>query len=678
MWALLEGSLAMALNYGVLLVMALAAVIVTLNILRRTLMFLGKDEQLKVELFTETVVYNGPAIKILNPAGYRKVEFLKATMLGTMDYLKIKDSVTGHERVQKGPDLVFLGPYEQISVRGQGVTLSKTQYVIVENMLSGEKKTVPGPCVWFPAEPHEVAVEGSPNSSFKWAPGQSHGYSQAACGATPNPTVFTAIALQEDEYVRLADTSDGRRWVERGRNLLFLEPTWKVEGSVRKAWTLKAFEYVRLLNSVTGVVRVERGEQIVFPGSDEDLLDGDKLSAIDLNVDEYVKIEDQKTCEVRVVSGTNSVFLGPTERVRDGGKQKAVQVDEEHAVLVRDTSSGQLRLVIERQLFVPGPHEAIEEVQQLIRLADHEAMIVKDKEGNLNFHYGHPDRQTPENPRSFFLQPYSEIVKMLWSSGLRRQRRDLCIERFDCRAQYMWFEFDVRTSDNVELILEVTMFWEVEDLPRLVGSTGNLPGDIYNQARSQFIKEVARVTLKGFMEQLHNISNRVFTQDTGFYQRRGVRIHSLEVTRYKCADPRTSEVLQQIIEETTNRLNRLSKAESENEVSIFRMQGQIEQERLNEELLQIKQQHLRTEAQAAGCAEAERVAAFVRGLAEPVPSLEERIDLWKVLRQTDALSVVSEGGAQLYYTPNDVDLSIGTDPVRSQARRRRREQQQQQ
>merc|ERR1712137_1064561 len=113
--------------------------------------------------------------------------------------------------------------------------------------------------------------------------------------------------------------------------------------------------------------------------------------------------------------------------------------------------------------------------------------------------------------------------------------------------------------------------------------------------------------------------------DQPFYDIRGVRIHSLEVTRYKCSEQRTSEVLQQIIEETTNRLNRLSQAESENEVNIFRMQGQIEQEKLNGALLTIQHEHSQAEARVAGAAEAEHVAAFVKGLKDEVPSLEDRI-----------------------------------------------------
>merc|ERR1712139_626490 len=83
--------------------------------------------------------------------------------------------------------------------------------------------------------------------------------------------------------------------------------------------------------------------------------------------------------------------------------KKAIQVDDEHAVLVRDEGTGQLRLVTENRLFVPGPNEVIEEVKDLVMLADHEAMIIKDKDGILHFHYGDPSRATEAHPRSFFV-----------------------------------------------------------------------------------------------------------------------------------------------------------------------------------------------------------------------------------------------------------------------------------
>eukprot|EP00811_Abedinium_folium_P004859 NODE_14475_length_1107_cov_2.295918.p1 GENE.NODE_14475_length_1107_cov_2.295918~~NODE_14475_length_1107_cov_2.295918.p1 ORF type:complete len:293 (-),score=102.95 NODE_14475_length_1107_cov_2.295918:229-990(-) len=249
-------------------------------------------------------------------------------------------------------------------------------------------------------------------------------------------------------------------------------------------------------------------------------------------------------------------------------------------------------------------------------------------------------------------------MEIWWSSGLRRVNRDLCITRFDCRPQFMWFEFDVRTADNVELVIECTFFYEVVDLPQMIRTTGNLPGDIYNQARSQFIKEVATVTLKSFMEEMHSISSRVLVVDPNFYTVRGVNVHSLHVTRYFCTEERTSEVLQQIIEETTNRMNRLSKAESESEIKLFQLRGQIDEERLNSDLLKIQYEHRTAEACVAGGAEAERIAAFLAGLDDKVPELENRISMWQTLRKTEALSVVSTGNANLYFTPSDVNLSI--------------------
>merc|ERR1712028_206754 len=104
------------------------------------------------------------------------------------------------------------------------------------------------------------------------------------------------------------------------------------------------------------------------------------------------------------------------------------------------------------------------------------------------------------------------------------------------------------------------------------------------------------------MEQLHLISRKVFETDPDFYSSRGVKIHSLEVTKYMCSEKRTSEVLQQIIEETTNRLNRLSKAESENEVAIFKMQGEIEQGKLMTELNVLKHKQAQDDARVGGAA----------------------------------------------------------------------------
>jgi len=226
----------------------------------------------------------------------------------------------------------------------------------------------------------------------------------------------------------------------------------------------------------------------------------------------------------------------------------------------------------------------------------------------------------------------------------------------------MKFEFNCRTADNVELVLEGVLFWELDDLPAMWRHTGDTSGDIVHHIRSKFILSVAQVNLKQFMQTLHDISEQILQEDTEFYAARGIKVHSLEVTRYQCADKSTAAILEQIIQETTNRMNRLSQAESENEVNLFRTQGQVEQSRLNTDLLAIQHEQSRAEAQVTGRAESDHVASFLQGLEKEVPLLEDRIKMWQTLRKIDALTAVSNGGANLYFTPNDVNLSIESRP----------------
>lgn len=398
---------------------------------------------------------------------------------------------------------------------------------------------------------------------------------------------------------------------------------------------------------------------MVFPTPFDDLLDGGKSTAINLKVFEYVKILDSATGEVRVERGEQVVFLGPTEQALDKGKKSAVQVDEETAVRIRNKKTGVLSLITDKGLFFPKPEEEIEDVQELVRLADYEAVQIKDQQGTLTTYYG-DNKKRGDRPRAFFVPPHCELNTLLWSKGRRRENRTLQIKKLDCRAQFMNFEFNCRTNDNVELTLEGTFFWEICDVEKMTSQTGDTTGDICSHARSRFIQLVAKVTLKQFMDDFNAIAQQAHSNDDDFYSKRGVKIHSLEVTRYQCAEASTARILEEIIQETTNRMNRLQQQESANEVGLFRITGEIEQEDLKGKLIAVRQKHKLMEATGDGQAEAERVTTFLKNTASDVPTLDSRINLWNTLRKQDALSVVSSGPARLYFTPNDCNLSIET------------------
>lgn len=516
---------------------------------KKCVKFISKDEQLLVEQLTSQEVYSGPTVIYLNPFLVKEAKVFKALSLAHMEYCVIKNTVTGERRIQEGPTLVTLLPYDEIE---------KAKY------------------------------------------GQS---------------------IDEDRLKR-------------------------------RAISLKANEFVRLIDKQSGKVRVVKGEASVIPTVEEESLDSSgKLLAMNLSAWEYVKVQDLNTGKIRTERGEKSVFLGPSEEYIEG-KKAAIEIDDETAVLLRNKRTGQQRLVTEKKLFVPDSDEDIIEVRHLIKLADYEACIVRDKTGADSFYFGRN-----ENERSFFLPPHSHLVKLLWSRGRRREYRDLEITKLDLRPMFMSFEFNCRTNDNVELILEGSFFWEVVDLKSMIQFTCDTTGDVCNHARSRFIELVSRVTLQEFMHKFNVIAEEVHSNDkSNFYSQRGVKIHSLEVTGYRCAQRSTAAILEQIIQETTNRMNKLQQQESENEVQLREIEGDIEEEKARGDLIKIQTENSNAKARMEGLAEAERVKSFLNSI--PNMDIHEKISLWNTLRKEDALRAVSSGNASLYFTPKDVNLSI--------------------
>merc|ERR1712224_202614 len=141
-----------------------------------------------------------------------------------------------------GPKLLFLGPYEKVLQKGQGTSLSSTEYITVEDKMTGQKRIVKGPCVWFP-KPHDQSQKGTGvglhSTEYIFVEDQLTGkvtMVKGPCVWFPGPYdkssgKQTAVALQVGEYVRVKDTVSGERWVIKGKDLVFLEPTWMLEGA---------------------------------------------------------------------------------------------------------------------------------------------------------------------------------------------------------------------------------------------------------------------------------------------------------------------------------------------------------------------------------------------------------------------------------------------------------------
>merc|ERR1719248_361893 len=161
----------------------------------------------------------------------------------------------------------------------------------------------------------------------------------------------------------------------------------------------------------------------------------------------------------------------------------------------------------------------------------------------------------------------------------------------------------------------LTIFWQVSDVRRMIEHTGDPKGDVWYHARSALIQAVSLVTLETFMSSFNALVVKAAETDKAFYEERGVVLHNLEVVRYEPKDVETAHVLQKIIQETTNHINRMQQQKSENEV---------EKEKTANEKLQ-----LHNDGEAEGTRLAQSTLAFLEQLSTSVSSEESRLELLK-------------------------------------------------
>ena len=455
--------------------------------------------------------------------------------------------------------------------------------------------------------------------------------------------------LKEDEQL-LVETFTKRR-VINGPKTYASRPFERV--TKRRAVTLRSVDYLHVRNDLSGETRLETGPKLFFPDVNETIVAG--FDMVPLQSNQYMRLQDSRTGAIRVERGETSVSIRPTEIVIQN-RSDGINVDDNTAVVVRDLQSGQLSLITEPQIFIPQSHQEIVRSSPRIRLEDHETVVVKDRTGQYSLRTG------GDAERSFFLDPYSELVSFYWSTGIHKVERSLVITRIDSRPKFMWYEFEARTQDNVELLLGITFFWQVTDVGKMIQTTDDTPGDICSHARSAIIQSVSRVNLEAFLSDFNNVIHEsVAKTDDRFYEERGVKLHAVEVRSISCKDDATQKVLQEIIQEATNRLSRLQKQESENEIQIKQLNGEIESEELRRGLLEIKQKNAQAAAIMEGKSEALRVRFFMNGLGEDL-SQSEKVGIFNTLRKREMLDSLGQGNAQLYFTPSDVDITIESKP----------------
>jgi len=483
----------------------------------------------------------------------------------------------------------------------------------------------------------------------------------------------------------------------------------------RKAVPLGPLAYAAVQDTLTAVVRHEQGSKLLFLGAYDTLRQ--VRPKLVLEKDEYLRLVDRTTGEERVEIGPRTIVPSPVDLMPDG-TLKAVFLDHGRAAVVLNKQTGMRRLVTlcthSSGVLYPAPQEEIVEVRPVIHVLPHEAMVVRDVEGTTTVYSGAEPSSgqgcqsagPAEQGTSFFLPPYSKIVRMYWSDysssaevqqgqgpTLVTPRRQLAaldrlnssmytdavgsasssgpkvpVVKVDLRAQKAFYSYEVRTSDNVKLLLDGTIFWQVSDVRKMINMTADPEGDVWARSRSTLISAVSNATLSEFMNGFNDIVTNAFTAHAAdsFYALRGITMWSMELTRYTCVDEYTRQVLQQIIRETTNRINRLQKQRSDNEVRSEKLTADIQLEQNKTSLIETKALNTKLLAETRGATDGGEVAtgisSFIDGLGESLPNITERMSLYRFQEtlkaaQTDARQL-SGGNASLYIAPKEMDLRL--------------------
>lgn len=455
------------------------------------------------------------------------------------------------------------------------------------------------------------------------------------------------IYFLKDEEQLVVNSPTNKYTVQGPR--IFISPLLHRVLERRLGTTLTADQYCHVEDTLSGQVSMVEGPRFFFLNAHESYLE--IQNALPLRIDEYIEVINRSSGKLKIVRGECSYKLKPFEEYI-GEKQKAISIDEHRAVIVRDVSSGELRLITEKQSFFPSEVEELEEVRSKILVEIHEVVVLKDKEGKFHI------RDGKSGESSFFVPPHWEILVSHWSSGLHKDQRELIIDKFDLRPKFMWYEFDVRTRDNVELILKVTFFWQIKDVEILIKTTDDAPGDVCSHARSKIIQKISRVEFADFLSEFNQLVNEaIFGIEDSFYMDRGITIHSVEVREIACKDQRTQEVLAEIIQETTTRINRIQKQVSVNEVEMKRIEGALLAEEQEMNLLQIRLKRYREESRIEGQKQAEMIAAFFEGLGTDL-DMPQKLKLFETLRKKEMMQSMADGNAKVFLTHEDMELRV--------------------
>jgi hypothetical protein len=543
----------------------------------------------------------------------------KKTELSASQYVICTDPRTGIKNIIEGPTMYTPKPYEEVSKVHNKVSLLNSDYVKITDILTGQIKVVSGPTIYTPT------------------PFESTG------------TILHKYHLTSTQYIICTDGKTGNKTVKEGPMLYIPTEFEEISQRIEKV-ALRNDQYVYIKDLISGKISTIEGPKVFSLTPFEE--NSQIYDCLTLTFSQYCWIKNITTGIIRVCKGPAKVILSPIEEfIKEEGKatRQALTADVNNAIHIRDIVSGVESLITESKIYFPEtPNLRILGLRPLIKLAPYERMVIIDRESSLIF-------RTGENSEGFFLPPFCQVLSQMWTYGLESEKKK--IEIFDTRYHDMDFKFSVRTNDNVEIVMQVNIYWTIKNFEKMVKSTNDPPQDLCNHMRSEILNISSRLSTKELMEYSSmELAKDITEEDDEFCNERGVSIVRINITEKRCADPQVDKTYLLVIEEKINRIKTLEAQRGENDKKMAEIDGQIAFEAENYKLLEKKMANIQMENETNGKAEGERIHMFFQGMGTLTE--KEKMNVFLEMQRTDRIKMVTKKIDHFYVNPQDIDLNF--------------------
>jgi regulator of protease activity HflC (stomatin/prohibitin superfamily) len=484
------------------------------------------------------------------------------------------------------------------------------------------------------------------------------------CPCISTIDVIPTLYCRQNEMVIIYNDKDpSMTRYEYGPGIVKLTDGWErydCQG-VQAQTVLDQDDYL-LVQDLHGTVRVEKGPQVFrFKEYGEALVtlpnvSAEEMQSVQVPVNQYMIVFDREDTEepYKHIRGPAKYYPEPFQTITKNKKTGTFyfpceEITSSSAIHLQ-ASTGKVILLDTPQFYMPKVGESVIKRVDRTILSPNDFCILKSPSGKMFVRNG----KIPSD-RSFFIAPYQEFVTF---DNLGTKNQILSV-----LPQFLAHTFVVLTNDNVNLMLEIRISYQIRDVETFTQRAINFFDYIRSHVQNVLLDKFAGIQLREFMVKFSSVAQECIPECSDYFSNFGIDIRDIQILDYRCPNKDTQELLAQDIHSNVTKQNQLrakqndvaiqeeankvqmkqkdlevemslkenevdlSKKELEVDIRIKEMDIEIQEELKRRELLDVKRENDLVEAEFEGRAKGHEIAEFLKGI-DPKLTSTQKLKVW--------------------------------------------------